>query len=381
MNNCIDLGLVALAFIIAFFFEWQILPKILLISRKRHLYDLPNPRKTHLFATPRLAGVSFMPIVLFSSLFALFIYAKIHLYFEPFFNMKIDLSKVSVLQNFLQELCMLICGMLLLLLVGVKDDLIGVRFKTKFQVQVIAALCLTLSGVYFKNTYGILFVNELPIYWGIPFSVFVIVLVTNAVNLIDGIDGLASGLCIIATGAFGFSFFIHGFIPHSILSFACMGVLIPFFYYNVFKRQERKLFMGDTGSLTLGFILSYLTIRHSMVTSNFPNCISHILLPWSVLFIPAFDVARVMLHRKMKHQPMFKPDRNHLHHKMLDIGLSHRHAMVTIVSASALLLCFNMAISSIININFIIILDFLIAILVNNWLSKRITKKEKKNLN
>ncbi|MFA6872999.1 MAG: MraY family glycosyltransferase [Bacteroidaceae bacterium] len=381
MNDYIDFGLVAVAFIIAFFFEWQILPKILLISRKRHLYDLPNSRKTHIYATPRLAGVSFMPIVLFSSLFSLFIYAKTYSYFEPFFSSNIDLSKLSVLQNFLQELCMLICGMLLLLLVGVKDDLIGVRFRIKFEVQIIAALCLTLSGVYFKHTYGILLVNELPMYLGIPFSIFVIVLVTNAVNLIDGIDGLASGLCIIATGAFGISFFLHGFIPHSVLSFACMGLLIPFFYYNVFKRQERKLFMGDTGSLTLGFILSYLTIRHSMVTSDFPNCVSHILLPWSVLFIPAFDVARVMLHRKIRHQPMFKPDRNHLHHKLLDVGLSHRRAMVSIVSASALLLCFNMIIGVFININFIIILDFLIAISFNKWLSKKIRKKEKENLN
>jgi len=381
MNECIDLCLVAVAFIIAFFLEWQILPKILLISRKKHLYDLPNARKTHTFATPRLAGVSFIPIVVFSSLFSLLLFIKAHIYLEHYLNTEVDLSRASALQNFVQELCMLICGMLLLLLVGVKDDLVGVRFKTKFRVQIIAALCLAFSGVYFRNAYGILFVNELPIYWGIPFSMFVIVLVTNAVNLIDGIDGLASGLCIIATGAFGISFFLHGFIPHSILSFACMGVLIPFFNYNVFKRQERKLFMGDTGSLALGFILSYLTIRHSMLTSNCPNNMAHILLPWSVLFIPAFDVARVMLHRKMQHQPLFKPDRNHLHHKLLDTGLSHRYAMISIVSASALLLCFNMIISTILNINIIILLDFVIAILINNWLSKKIRKKEKKNLN
>lgn len=381
MNECIDLCLVATAFIIAFFIEWQILPKILLISRKKHLYDLPDTRKTHAFATPRLAGVSFIPIVLFSSLFSLFLYAKTHTYFEHYLNTGIDFSRIPALRNFFQELCMLICGMLLLLLVGVKDDLVGVRFKTKFQVQIIAAICLAFSGVYFRNAYGILFVNELPIYVGIPFSMFVIVLVTNAVNLIDGIDGLASGLCIIATGAFGISFFIHGFIPHSMLSFACMGVLIPFFNYNVFKRQERKLFMGDTGSLALGFILSYLTIRHSMLTANCPNNVAHILLPWSVLFIPAFDVARVMLHRKIQHQPMFKPDRNHLHHKLLDAGLSHRYAMVSIVTASALLLCFNIAISMILNINVIIILDFMIAVFINNWLSKKIKKKKEENLN
>ncbi len=362
-----ELIIVIAVFLISFILEWTVLPKILLISRKKHLYDLPDARKTHKVATPRLAGASFIPIVIFSFLLMLFFYIKL-----------ISTTELGNIYKFLCELCMLICGMILLLLIGVKDDLVGSKFTTKFRVQILAALCFILGNVYFHNVYGILGVHSLPVYIAIPFSIFVIVLVTNAINLIDGIDGLASGLSMVAAAAMGVSFFMRDMMPQCMLAFSCVGVLVPFFYYNVFKRQERKLFMGDTGSLALGFLLSYLAIRHTMLEPGENYEMMPILLPFSVLFIPTFDVARVMLCRRMKGVSLFKPDRSHIHHKLLDAGFPHRYAMLIIVSTSIVLLGINLLLSLWININIIILFDFFLGIIFNKSISYYSNRKRKK---
>lgn len=353
-----DLIYVLAVFLLAFLLESTILPKILLISRKKHLYDIPDARKVHKVATPRLAGVSFIPIVLLSFLLVLFFYI----------NIERANDHAGRIQLFVSEFLMLICGMILLLLIGVKDDLVGVKFTMKFRVQILAALCFTLGHIYFDDIYGIFGIQHMPSFISIPFTIFIIILVTNAINLIDGIDGLASGLSIVAAVTMGISFFIRGMTPQCMLAFACVGVLIPFFYYNVFKRQERKLFMGDTGSLALGFLLSYLAIRHSMLNPGESYEMMPILLPISVLFIPVFDVARVMICRKTNNQPLFKPDRNHIHHKLLDAGFKHRTAMMIIVSSSLALLCLNMLLSLWININIIILIDFTIGTLFYKWI-------------
>lgn len=363
-----DLIYVVVVFLLAFLLESTILPKILLISRKKHLYDIPDARKVHKVATPRLAGVSFIPIVLLSFLFVLFFYINIE---------RADEYSTSRIQSFLSELLMLICGMILLLLIGVKDDLVGVKFTMKFRVQILAALCFTLGRIYFDDIYGIFGTQHMPSYISIPFTIFIIILVTNAINLIDGIDGLASGLSIVAAVTMGISFFVRGMIPQCMLAFACVGVLIPFFYYNVFKRQERKLFMGDTGSLALGFLLSYLAIRHSILNPGESYEMIPILLPISVLFIPVYDVARVMITRKTNKKPLFKPDRNHIHHKLLDAGFKHRTAMMIIVSSSLALLCINMLLSFWININIIILIDFVIGTLFYKWTTSYSKKKIK----
>ncbi len=363
-----DLIYVIAVFLLAFLLESTILPKILLISRKKHLYDIPDARKVHKVATPRLAGVSFIPIVLLSFLFVLFFYINIE---------RVDDHFAGKFQLSISEFIMLICGMILLLLIGVKDDLVGVKFTTKFRIQILAALCFTLGRIYFQDIYGIFGSQYMPSYISIPFTIFVILLVTNAINLIDGIDGLASGLSIVAAVTMGISFFLRGMTPQCMLAFACVGVLIPFFYYNVFKRQERKLFMGDTGSLALGFLLSYLAIRHTILNPGESYEMMPILLPVSVLFIPVFDVARVMICRKTEKKPLFKPDRNHIHHKLLDAGFKHRTAMLMIISLSLVLLCINMLLSIWVNINIIILIDFVIGTLFYKWIISYSKKKSK----
>lgn len=375
---------VLLVFLVAFATEYILLPKILLISRKKHLYDIPDARKEHKIATPRLAGVSFIPVLLFSFLivFTLRMWlidsGNLQNLFPSLGNAEGLLQMKNEIFHFQRELYMLICGMILLLLVGVKDDLVGVTFMGKFRVQILAAILFCCGGVFFENVYGIFGVHQLPVYVSIPFSIFVIVLVTNSINLIDGIDGLASGLTIVATVTMGISFFFRDMILYSMLSFACVGLLIPFFYYNVFMRQVRKLFMGDTGSLAIGFLLGYLAIKHSQISPGEAYDVMPILLPFSVLFLPAFDVARVMYARKMKGKPLFMPDRNHIHHRLIDAGFSHHATMIFIVLLSLFILLLNMLLSLAVNINLIIVLDFLFGILFNKWLAVYTVRKKGK---
>lgn len=378
---------VVCVFGVAFFLENLLLPKILLISRKKHLYDIPDARKVHKIATPRLAGVSFVPVLIFSFLtvFTLRVWlidsGNLQLLFPSLdcTEAYAMLSQATLL-SFQQELYMLICGMVLLLLVGVKDDLIGVTFMAKFRVQILAAIMFCLGGVFFKSTFGIFGVYELPVYISIPFSIFVVVLVTNSINLIDGIDGLASGLSIVAFVTMGLSFFWHNMVFYSMLSFACVGLLVPFFYYNVFARQIRKLFMGDTGSLSIGFLLGYLAIKHSQMDLGESFEAMPILLPFSVLFLPAFDVARVMYARKMSGRPLFMPDRNHIHHRLIDAGFSQHAAMILIIILSLMILLLNTFLSLFLNINLIIVLDFLLGILFNKGLAAYSARRKTEGL-
>lgn len=381
MELIFNLITVLLVFLLAFSLEYVVLPKVLLISKKKHLYDIPDARKEHKVATPRLGGVSFIPILLFSFLLVF----SLRLWLLSLNGLAVSLRQDwlggiscawEFMDKFLIELCMLVCGMILLMLVGVKDDLIGVKFSNKFRVQIAAALCFCFGGVLFEEVYGILGVHQLPLLFSVPFSVFVIVLVTNSMNLIDGIDGLASGLSMVAAAAMGISFFVRDMIPQSMLSFACLGILIPFFIYNVFKPQARKLFMGDTGSLALGFLLGYLAIRHSQMNPGEDMEMMPILIPFSVLFVPAFDVARVMYTRRVHGKSLFKPDRSHIHHKLIDAGFNRRTTMIFILFISICVLLLNMLLSLFLNINIIIIFDFLLGILFNKWLSVYTRKRQ-----
>lgn len=157
------------------------------------------------------------------------------------------------------EFYFMACGLTLLYLSGIKDDLVGLRYRSKFVVQIIAASLIPLSGLWINNLYGLFGIDELTPWLGIPFTILLTVFIVNAINLIDGIDGLASGLSSISLLTLGCLYIYYDQWIYAILAFSTLGVLLPFFYYNVFGKVDRckKIFMGDTGSLTLGYILAF----------------------------------------------------------------------------------------------------------------------------
>ncbi len=235
-----------MAFVISVVFTGVLIPQILLVSFRKKLFDQPDARKIHHSAVPRLGGIAFMPVALFTIAFLLGVSVLLG-----------HGEMVDGLRGEVLEFSFALCALILLYLVGMADDLIGVQYRAKFAVQILCAVLLVASGVWINNLYGLFGIHELPRAVGWPLTVFVVVFVINAVNLIDGIDGLASGLSGVALFFYGVVFIGMGRYMYAMLAFVTLGALVSFFYYNVFGNAEKhkKIFMGDTGSLTIGIIL------------------------------------------------------------------------------------------------------------------------------
>ena len=202
-----------------------------------------------------------------------------------------------------------------------------------------------------------------------------VVFIVNAINLIDGIDGLASGLSAVACAFFGVVFACSGNTFHALLSFATLGTIVPFFYYNVFgnEKMRRKIFMGDTGSLCIGFILAYLAVSMSDVhIRGVFSGFNPIVVAFSPLLVPCLDVLRVFIHRLRFHRSPFMPDCSHIHHKLLALGLSAPKAMAMIIAISAILVAVNVLLSASVNVTYLLAGDIGIWILFNIALTRRI---------
>ena len=151
---------------------------------------------------------------------------------------------------------------MMLYLVGVVDDLIGVSYQAKFMVQIVCALLFPVSGLWIHDLSGLFFIHTLPAWIGIPLTVFMVVYITNAINLIDGLDGLAAGICFVALLTLGLAAVVRDQHLFMIVAFGMLGILLPFWIFNVFGNATtgKKIFMGDTGALTLGYLVSFLFI-------------------------------------------------------------------------------------------------------------------------
>lgn len=348
-----------LSFIISFFIAWCVIPGILIVCKRKRLFDPVNTRKLHKeVRIPRLGGVAFFPSILFTVCFIISICL-----------LKEAESFVIGVNFILPEFLLLICGLILLYFTGVADDLIGVRYRMKFFIQIFSACLLTGSGLWINNFYGLFGITEIPIWFGAPLSVFVIVFITNAINLIDGIDGLASGLSSLALIIFGVLFLEKDLWMYSLLAFSTFGGLAAFFYYNVIENSKRKIFMGDTGSLTLGYILSFLAIKYSQYA---PEEISSykegtLLIAFGVLLVPIFDVARVILLRRRTGKPLFEPDKNHIHHKFLAMGYSPRQVLIIIMLISCGFSAANILLVKYVDNTILFVGDIVIWIGLNLW--------------
>ncbi len=338
-----------------------IIPKILLIAFRKQLFDQPDPRKIHKGTVPRLGGFAFTPVVIFAVSFIIGVCYKINI---PAYYELTDFHGVTVAMG--------LCALIMVYLVGMADDLIGVRYRAKFVVEILAGAMLIFGGLGIKNFDGVALIHQVSPWFGVPLTLLAVVFVINAINLIDGIDGLASGLSAIAFVLYGIilAMFHHYF--YATLSFAVLGVLIPFYYYNVFGNVEKqkKIFMGDAGSLTIGILIIFLGLRIwnlPLISHNSPGGLpNYFIITLSPLIIPCFDVVRVFMHRIRNGKNPFMPDQNHIHHKLLATGLKQRTAMVSIVCTSLLICVINTLLSFIINVNYILLID-IAGLIIWNW--------------
>lgn len=265
--------------------------------------DKPAARKVHLKPMPRLGGLA----ICLGFWFA-----------------------VLLTQELTREICALLGGGLLIILVGIWDDVKGVSPKTKLVVQVLAACIVLASGVRVNfMTHPLKGVIDLG-YLGYPLTVLWIIGVTNAVNLIDGLDGLAAGVAAIAAVTLGIVSLIEGVAAMAFAPFILAASILGFLRYNFHPAQ---IFMGDTGSLFLGFNLATMAIigltKSATVISLF--------LPIVILGIPIMDTLFAIIRRYSNGKPIFSADKDHLHHRLLALGLSHRHTVLAIYGVSVLL--------------------------------------------
>lgn len=339
-----------------------LIPKILLIAYRKKLFDTPDERKIHSSCVPRLGGIAFVPAIIISIGIMYGLSLRGIADIGPIVESSVPFS---------------VCGLLLLYLTGISDDLIGVRYRAKFVMQIISALLMIGSGLYLWNLQGFMGIYEWWAPMGYALTALVVVFVVNSINLIDGIDGLASGLSAVACATYGVVFAISGHVFYSLLAFAALGTLVPFFYYNVFGNPAmgRKIFMGDTGSLCIGFILAYLAVAMSgMEISSDLGDVNPIVVGFAPLLLSCLDVLRVFIHRLRFHRSPFLPDCSHIHHKLLALGLPTPVAMIAIISASLLLTVANIMLSAYVDVALLLTSDVVLWIGLNVWLTQRVLK-------
>ncbi len=321
--------------------SFRLYPIIIYVVNRKGLMDDPDERSAHSNKVPTLGGMGLF-IVFSLTIMLLGVLA--------------DLSRPELL-----ELVSLLAATLLLLIMGVKDDLVLMSPKKKLVGQLLAAsMMIFLSDVRITHFQGLLGIGELPYWVSVFFTFFVFVLVINAVNLIDGIDGLAGSIAILSSVTFGIFFLLNQQYLLSLVSFALIGSLIGFLYYNLSSTQ--KLFMGDSGSLLIGFLLAYQGVAFLGVNENImasfkiPN--APILL-LAILSYPLLDTLRVFSIRVRQKRSPFSADRNHIHHRLLDLGNAHEQATL-IVSVCNILIIGLVFLMGDLNINVQLIISVLI---------------------
>lgn len=305
MSYQIDNSEALLAFIWSFLIAVFAIPSIIYLAHVKKLLDEPNTRTVHHSLTPRLGGLA---------IFAGF------------------MSALTIFGEFgteSQGIQQVLAGCVIIFFIGLKDDIAPVSAFKKFFVQVLAAgIVMFIGELRITSFQGFLGVYELEIGISYALTFIVIIGITNAINLIDGLDGLAGVIILVAIGVFGYYFFLEN-SPYAIVACCLGGAVMGFLRYNLIKAS---IFMGDTGSLVCGFILSLVAIR--FVESK-PDILegSSPAIAVAALIIPILDTVRVFLIRTLAGRSPFSPDRNHVHHRLVDIGFS-QIVVVLILSAT-----------------------------------------------
>lgn len=338
-----------------------VIPQIFSLSFRLRLFDGVDSRKIHENVTSRLGGIAFFPCIIGAISFV----AIFHNLITGTTLLKVG-SSVNLLSFF--------ASLFVVYLIGVMDDLVGLRYRAKLLAQTVCGILLVASGCYLNNLYGLFGIHEIPQWIGMPLTVFVCMYLMNAFNFIDGLDGLAAGLSIMVFMALGYMFMLLHWWMHAYIASATVGVLALFFYFNVFgeSHRRRKIFMGDTGSLTIGLLLSILVVRLSM---SHPD--KNLVLPdaffiaFSFLIVPVFDVARVVLLRLRTGKSPFLPDRNHIHHKFMAMGFSKHKAMMLILGIALAFTLFNLLLIHYLSITLLFVLDVLLWTLMHVLLSMK----------
>ncbi|HQZ48975.1 MAG: undecaprenyl/decaprenyl-phosphate alpha-N-acetylglucosaminyl 1-phosphate transferase [Chitinophagaceae bacterium] len=293
---------------VSFIITFLAIPVIMQIAEQKKLYDIPDERKVHTRLVASLGGIGIFAGFLLASLLS------IQGYLNPEFQYFFAAS-------------------LVVFFVGLKDDIMILSATKKFIGQIIAAsILIHLGGIRLDSMYGLLGFEQLPEGFSLALSYFTIIVIINSFNLIDGVDGLASSLGILTMIVFGSYFLAIDYQAYALLAFAMAGSLVAFIIFN---HHPAKIFMGDSGSLMIGLVNSILVIKFINVANSpfvavpVPAAVA---IGFSILIVPLLDTLRVFSIRIANGRSPFTPDRNHIHHLLLDNGLSHAAVTLTCVA-------------------------------------------------
>jgi UDP-N-acetylmuramyl pentapeptide phosphotransferase/UDP-N-acetylglucosamine-1-phosphate transferase len=300
-----------LAFVTAFVVAMIVMPPLIKLIHRFQLFDVPEARKEHRTPVPTMGGIaSCLGMAVGCSLW---------------FQFSRDIYVVSFFFS-----------VATLFVIGIMDDLRNLPARYKLALQVALACLIAFSGVRITSFNGLLGINELPVSAQYTFTIIAIAGITNAFNLIDGIDGLAGGLGFMSLIILGLFLTMSGDANNAITAFALSGGLLGFLYYNF---NPARIFMGDTGSLVLGFVVSVLCVKLIQLNSGAHPVLPHVpVFALSVVAIPVFDTLRVFALRIWNGHSPFSPDKNHIHHVLTNNGWSHSLAAKIICGVHALVL-------------------------------------------
>lgn len=292
-----------LAFIIALLASWVLTPYVKKLAFRIGALDKPDGRKVHHGIMPRLGGLA---------IYLAFVIA------------------VLATMHMTRDIFALLLGGTVIVIVGILDDKYQLPAKVKLLGQIAAAFVLVLFDIkieWLNNPWGGYFYLE---YFSVPLTVFWIVSFTNVVNLMDGLDGLAAGVSGIASVTVILVALQQGFYPVAVITAALAGGIIGFIRYNF---NPASIFMGDTGSMFIGYMLAAISIFGAVKSA----ATIALLVPAVALGLPIMDTAFAIVRRYTNGRPIFQPDKGHLHHRLLAMGLSQRQAVLLMYVISAVL--------------------------------------------
>lgn len=329
-------------------------PVIIHLVKSKNLMDEPVDRSTHTIKTPTLGGVG---------MFISFSLTLITL------GMVLDLSQTDLL-----KLLAVVAASITLMFLGIKDDLLGLAPKKKFMVQLVASLMvIILADLRIISFEGIFGLEVLPYYISVVFTLFVFLLIINAYNLIDGLDGLAGSVALLSSLSFGTFFFINGRYLFVLISFVLIGALLGFLRYNL--SSHRKIFMGDSGSMFVGFLLAFQAVGFLSYNSIIEHPVTNIEAPimgMAILSYPLLDTLRVFAIRISQKRSPFRADRNHIHHRLLNLGLTHKKTTLVIATLNIVIITLAFLIRDLyIHVQLYIMVLAVPLIYISPWLVKR----------
>jgi UDP-GlcNAc:undecaprenyl-phosphate/decaprenyl-phosphate GlcNAc-1-phosphate transferase len=304
--------IMAITLITSFIIVSTSIPSIVRVAHCKKLYAEPGHRKSHRISIPNLGGIAiFAGIIISTGIFA----------------------KVS--EN--MELAQVMAAMVVLFFIGIKDDILVIAPSKKLMGEIFAAfIVVVLANLRFTSMHGFLGIYEIPYLFSVLLTMFVVIVIINAFNLIDGIDGLASAIGIVAATIFGIWFRLVEANNYAILAASIVGSLASFFSFNVYGKSN-KIFMGDTGSLVIGLCISVLAIKFNQINLQYTGIYYIPTAPaisFAILIIPLYDTLRVFTIRIYRGKSPFSPDKNHLHHRLLLLGYSHVKSTIVLVCSN-----------------------------------------------